>query len=163
MFTSAAVSDAAACTEDSPAVKISKVAKYSNETEILHEASKYSMIRNRMYTNLVAVNYIVKKNIKGVIIECGVAEGGSIASMAHMAMALGEVRPIHLYDTSFNGLPLPSILLRRLNGTGKSTSQHHMLQMCLINSIFPNLLFIIILEKSRRIRPFMRFHVKLQF
>jgi hypothetical protein len=81
-----------------------------------------------MYTNLVAVNYIVKKNIKGVIIECGVAEGGSIASMAHMAMALGEVRPIHLYDT-FNGLPpadasIDSVAATKWNGKINFTTSY---------------------------------------
>lgn len=54
-----------------------------------------------------ACNYIVKAKIPGDFVECGVWRGGSAMVMAHALMALGEVRPLYLYDT-YEGMTEPT-------------------------------------------------------
>jgi O-methyltransferase len=54
--------------------------------------------------NYAAVGYITRNSIPGDLLETGVARGGSSAGLALYAMALGQPRRIHLYDT-FAGMP----------------------------------------------------------
>ena len=55
-----------------------------------------------------AVRYVVKHQIPGDIVECGVWRGGSIEAMALTLLSLGETtRELHLFDT-FEGMPAPT-------------------------------------------------------
>lgn len=54
-----------------------------------------------------AVKHIVKHNIAGDIVECGVARGGSAAVLGLTLQRLGAKRDLWLFDT-FQGLPRPS-------------------------------------------------------
>jgi O-methyltransferase len=54
-----------------------------------------------------ACNYVVKAGIPGDFVECGVWRGGSAMVMAHALQALGETRPIYLYDT-YEGMVEPT-------------------------------------------------------
>jgi len=54
-----------------------------------------------------AVEYIVRNDIEGDIVECGVWRGGSMMAAALTLLRLGEVeRDLHLFDT-FSGMPEP--------------------------------------------------------
>jgi hypothetical protein len=54
-----------------------------------------------------AVKHIVKHDIAGDIVECGVARGGSAAVLGLTLQRLGAKRALWLFDT-FHGLPRPS-------------------------------------------------------
>jgi hypothetical protein len=53
-----------------------------------------------------SVRYLVRHDIPGAIVECGVWRGGTMMAAALTLMDLGEVRPLYLYDT-FAGMSAP--------------------------------------------------------
>lgn len=53
-----------------------------------------------------SVRYVVKNNIAGDFVECGVYKGASIVAMIRTLQDLGSERRIWLYDT-FEGMPEP--------------------------------------------------------
>jgi len=60
-----------------------------------------------IYSLNKAVEYVVKNNILGDMVECGVASGGSSMVMAHSLLQLGDKsRKIYMYDT-YAGMPEP--------------------------------------------------------
>ena len=62
---------------------------------------------NRMYELYKAVQYLVKANIPGDIVECGVWKGGSSMVAALTLISMGDTdRLLWLYDT-FEGMPEP--------------------------------------------------------
>lgn len=73
-----------------------------------------------------SIEYIVRHNIPGDIVECGVWSGGSMLLAAHALMHFGETsRRIWLYDT-FAGLPKPEAVDARWDGMpALPTWQHH--------------------------------------
>ncbi len=63
---------------------------------------------SRLYATLSAVKYIVRNDIEGDIVECGVWRGGSSMVMAKTLCNLGKTdRDIYLYDT-FEGMTSPT-------------------------------------------------------
>jgi O-methyltransferase len=54
------------------------------------------------------VQYIVKNNIQGELVECGCARGGSAALLGLTLQRMKTRRPIWLFDT-FEGLPAPTL------------------------------------------------------
>lgn len=61
----------------------------------------------RLYAMYKAAEYVVKADIPGDIVECGVWRGGSIMLAALVLVSLGDTgRRLWLYDT-FEGLPKP--------------------------------------------------------
>lgn len=61
----------------------------------------------RCYSLYQTVNYIVKNNIEGDLVECGVWKGGSSMLMAYSLLEAGiSNRKIYLYDT-FEGMTQP--------------------------------------------------------
>lgn len=66
-----------------------------------------------------AVRHVVKHDIPGAIVECGVWRGGSMMASALVLKSLGALRPLYLFDT-FDGMPPPSENDRDL--TGRSAS-----------------------------------------
>jgi O-methyltransferase len=71
--------------------------------------SPYTMTSvERMYSIFKCVEYIIKSNIVGDFVECGVWKGGSAMMMAYTLLNLNTTdRTIYLYDT-FEGMPEPS-------------------------------------------------------
>ena len=64
--------------------------------------------REKMYSLYQAVRYIIKANIPGDFVECGVGSGGSTMLMAYALLELGiKNRKIYLYDT-FEGTTEPT-------------------------------------------------------
>lgn len=62
----------------------------------------------RMFSLYKSVEYIIKNNIKGDFVECGVASGGSTMLIALTLKKLGVLnRKIYLYDT-FTGMTKPT-------------------------------------------------------
>lgn len=62
----------------------------------------------RLLSLIKAVQYVVKADIKGDIVECGVWKGGSIMAVILTLVKLGRFdRNIYLFDT-FEGMPKPS-------------------------------------------------------
>lgn len=63
-----------------------------------------------------AIEYIVRNDIPGDIVECGVWSGGSMLLAAHALKHFGDTsRRIYLYDT-FTGVPKPDPVDRRWDG-----------------------------------------------
>lgn len=68
-----------------------------------------------------AVRYIVRSNIAGDIVECGVWRGGSMMAAALTLLAAGDSsRNLHLFDT-FEGMPPPTVVDRAVE-SGKLAS-----------------------------------------
>ncbi|GAC1659177.1 MAG: hypothetical protein NVS4B3_27130 [Gemmatimonadaceae bacterium] len=64
--------------------------------------------RERLYALYKTIEYIVKNEIKGDIVECGVWRGGSMMMAAQALLHLGDTsRTLWLYDT-FAGMSEPS-------------------------------------------------------
>lgn len=61
-----------------------------------------------MYSLYKSVEYVVKNNIPGDLVECGVFKGGSAMMMAYTLLHFGDTtRKIYLYDT-FEGMSEPT-------------------------------------------------------
>lgn len=61
-----------------------------------------------MYSLFKSVEYIVKNNIKGDCVECGVFKGGSAMMIAYTLLHFKDAnRKIYLYDT-FEGMSEPT-------------------------------------------------------
>lgn len=79
------------------------------EIEIIKRVQPYTMTDPERIVGLIsAVKYVVKNQIPGDIVECGVWRGGSMMVVLYTLMELGETnRQIHLFDT-FQGMTPPS-------------------------------------------------------
>lgn len=77
--------------------------------DIWLSVSPYTMTSvERGYALYKAVEYVVKENIEGDFVECGVWKGGSCMLIALTLLKFGvSDRTIHLYDT-FEGMTEPS-------------------------------------------------------
>lgn len=60
--------------------------------------------RERLFALIRSVEYLVRSNISGAMVECGVWKGGSVMAMAMMLDFLQENRDLYLFDT-FSGMP----------------------------------------------------------
>jgi len=76
---------------------------------ISKKCQEYTMTSvERMYALSEAVKYIIKFNIPGDFVECGVWRGGSAMIIAHTLLEIKETnRKIYLYDT-FEGMSKPT-------------------------------------------------------
>ncbi|MFL6004580.1 MAG: TylF/MycF/NovP-related O-methyltransferase [Nocardioides sp.] len=55
-----------------------------------------------------ATRYVVRHQVPGAVVECGVWRGGSMQAVALTLLSLGDVeRDLHLFDT-FEGMPPPT-------------------------------------------------------
>ena len=75
----------------------------------LHDACKpFTMTSTeRLYALYKAVEYIVRCDVPGDFVECGIWRGGSVMMMALTLRKLGAARRIHCFDT-FEGMPPPT-------------------------------------------------------
>lgn len=77
--------------------------------EIIAKVRPYTMTSaERLYGLIEAVKYVVKYNIPGDFVECGVWKGGSMMAIAETLVKLGVTdRKLFLYDT-FAGMTPPT-------------------------------------------------------
>lgn len=88
-----------------------------------HVAATVRMVRpftmtspERVHALVQAVEYVVRNDIPGDFVECGVWRGGSMMAVATTLLRLGvRDRRLHLFDT-FDGMPPPSEEDRNLRG-----------------------------------------------
>lgn len=83
---------------------------FSKENMLICDAvQEFTMTSPERVNALVeAVKYVVKNNIEGALVECGVWRGGSIMAMALALKQQGdESRDIYIYDT-FAGMVSPT-------------------------------------------------------
>lgn len=75
----------------------------------LYEACRHATMTSieRLYALYKAVDHVVRHDIAGDFVECGVWRGGSVMMMALVLQRLGEKRRIHCFDT-FEGMPPPT-------------------------------------------------------
>jgi O-methyltransferase len=76
--------------------------------EIYEKCKNYTMTSiERMYALYKATEYIVRNEIPGDIVECGVWKGGSMMLIAYILKKFGDYnRDLYLFDT-FEGMPSP--------------------------------------------------------
>lgn len=85
-------------------------ADYDDEAkEIIRAVKPFTMTSpERLNAFILATRHVVRHNIPGDIVECGVWRGGSMQACAKTLLALGEMdRDLHLFDT-FEGMPPPT-------------------------------------------------------
>ena len=85
--------------------------------ELCQRVSPYTMTSpERLWALREAVRYVVRCDIRGDIVECGVWKGGSMMAAALTLHDLGVTnRRIHLFDT-FEGMSAPSSRDRSVSG-----------------------------------------------
>ena len=70
----------------------------------------------RIFALVVAVRYVVDRDVPGDMVECGVWRGGSMQAVARTLLGRGvSDRDLHLFDT-FEGMPEPTDEDRRVGG-----------------------------------------------
>jgi hypothetical protein len=70
----------------------------------------------KLFALMTGVRYVVRHDVPGAIVECGVWRGGSMQAIARTLLAHDAAdRPLHLYDT-FEGMPPPGDEDRRRDG-----------------------------------------------
>lgn len=76
---------------------------------IIQKVRPYTMTSpERLFALIEAVRYVVKNNIPGSFVECGVWKGGSMMAIAETLSQLKVTdRQLYLYDT-FAGMPPPT-------------------------------------------------------
>lgn len=84
---------------------------------IIDAVAQFTMTDSDRVNALIdAVKYVVKHNVAGDLVECGVWKGGSAMAMMLALEKLGdETRDIYLYDT-FSGMPAPTAADTRPDG-----------------------------------------------
>jgi len=79
------------------------------DTKIIKAVRPYTLtIPVRIHALIQAVRYIIKNEIEGDMVECGVWKGGSMMAVAYALLGLGrKERGLYLYDT-FEGMTQPT-------------------------------------------------------
>ena len=98
-------------------VPLSSFGFLQDELEIVKYVKPYTFTPFTSIKSLIeATKYIIKNNIQGSFIECGVWRGGSIMIIIKMLQQLGiQDREIYLFDT-FEGMSQPTKYDTRLGG-----------------------------------------------
>jgi O-methyltransferase len=72
----------------------------------------------KLATLILATRYVVRHQVPGAVVECGVWRGGSMQAVAYTLLSAGETdRELHLFDT-FEGMPPPTEKDRRVTDDG---------------------------------------------
>jgi O-methyltransferase len=79
------------------------------DIRIISEVRGYTMTSSeRVYSLVNAVRYVIRNNIAGAVVECGVWKGGSMMAVAKTLLQLGVTdRDLYLFDT-FAGMTAPT-------------------------------------------------------
>lgn len=83
---------------------------FDEETiEVIRAVRPYTMTSNECLCALIqAIRYVVRANIPGSIVECGVWKGGSMMAAAHTLKRLAkDDKDLYLFDT-YEGMTKPS-------------------------------------------------------
>lgn len=84
--------------------------------EIIRQVTPFTMTSpERVFAIKNAVEYVIKNDIAGDIVECGVWKGGSMMAVALTLLNLGTKRRLHLFDT-FEGMTSPTQVDRSIFG-----------------------------------------------
>ncbi len=80
-----------------------------NDKRIFETVSPYTMTsREQVYSLTHAVEYVIRHDIPGDFVECGVWKGGSSLAIALTLLRLGDTsRHLYLYDAFETGWPEP--------------------------------------------------------
>lgn len=80
-----------------------------SDAQIIRSVGPYTMTPPQVvFATIQAARYIVRRDIPGAIVECGVWRGGSMMAAALALKALGSTdRHLYLFDT-FAGMPRPT-------------------------------------------------------
>lgn len=88
-----------------------------SDRKLIQNASNYSMTGTlRMWALLNAIRYVIRNNIPGDIVECGVWRGGNLILAAQVLDEANDLRKIWGYDT-FSGMTEPTIFDTYPDGT----------------------------------------------
>jgi O-methyltransferase len=96
---------------------------YDDEAkDIIRAVKPYTMTSpERLNAFILATRYVVKHNIPGDIVECGVWRGGSMQACAKTLLSVGATdRELHLFDT-YEGMTPPTA--EDLRRDGKSAQE----------------------------------------
>src|SRR5208282_1000040 len=79
------------------------------EMEIIRETKPFTLSSvERIYALIQAVRYVVKNEVPGAIVECGVWKGGSMLAIAKTLLKMKDIsRDLYLFDT-FQGMSEPT-------------------------------------------------------
>ncbi len=81
---------------------------YSDDLKIVNFVKPYTLTsKERILALIEATRYVIKNDIQGDFVECGVWKGGSIITMIKILQENDSKRDIHLFDT-FAGMPKPT-------------------------------------------------------
>ena len=96
--------------------------EYAEFLDIYNFCKPYTMTSiERMYALYKGVEYVVKNNIQGDFVECGVWKGGSSMLIAKTLLKFGVTdRTIWLYDT-YEGMSEPTENDKDIFGTSANT------------------------------------------
>lgn len=93
----------------------------TKDLEIINGVRPFTMTSPERIKALIdAVEYILRSEIDGSIVECGVWKGGSIMAAIHTLIKHGQERQIYLYDT-FEGMSEPTEFDKDVNGAFAKT------------------------------------------
>lgn len=78
------------------------------DIKIINSVLPFTMTSHaRIFSLIRAVEYIIRYNIPGDIVECGVWKGGSMMAVAKVLLEEGKIlKDLYLFDT-FEGMPEP--------------------------------------------------------
>ncbi len=87
--------------------------------QLIKYVKPYTMTSmERLFSLRQSVEYIVRNNIPGDIVECGVWKGGSMMAVARILIELGAAdRSLYLFDT-FDGMSAPTAADKQFSGEG---------------------------------------------
>lgn len=79
------------------------------ERQLVEQARPYTLTSpQRLIATADAVDYVVRRDVPGALLECGVWRGGSVLMMVSTLLRLGVTdRDVYLFDT-FEGMTAPS-------------------------------------------------------
>ncbi|HYX32279.1 MAG TPA: TylF/MycF/NovP-related O-methyltransferase [Oligoflexus sp.] len=77
--------------------------------DIVHRVTPFTLTGpERIYTLIESVRYLIKNDVPGAFVECGVYKGGSMMTVALTLQGEGvNDRDLYLFDT-FEGMPKPT-------------------------------------------------------
>lgn len=87
------------------------------DLKIIEQVKPYTMVGpERLHAFMHATRYVVKNQIPGAVVECGVWRGGAVMTSIRTLQSLGvDDREVYLYDT-FEGMPQPTEHDRKSSG-----------------------------------------------
>jgi O-methyltransferase len=90
------------------------------QLDIISRVQPFTMTsKERILATINATEYLVRHDISGALVECGVWRGGNMMAAAFTLLELGATRPLHLFDT-FTGMTQPETVDKDVGGLAAS-------------------------------------------